>query len=120
MVEVAFILPIVVLFIFGLIQFSTSTFNLNSAAYGSTQGARYASVHGANSASPCSAANVTAVVIASMPGVPAGSVTVTTTWNPNNTPGNTVTVAVSIKPWIKVIPTGSPAVGAKTQMTILQ
>jgi len=120
MVEMTLVFPLVVLFVFGIIQYSTLTFNLNSAAYGVAEGARYAAVHGASSAAPCSAANVQSVVLASMPGVPVGVVTVTTTWNPNNSPGSVVTVSVSIKSWFDLVPNSSPTVGAKTQMTILQ
>src|ERR1700728_758515 len=100
LVEVALILPIVVLFVFGLVQFSTLTFNLNNVAYGATEGARYAVVHGSSSLAPCTAATVQSIVFASMPGVPGSVVTVTTTWNPNNSPGSVVTVSVSIKSWL--------------------
>jgi len=119
-VEVALVLPIVALFVFGIVQFSTLTFNLNSAAYGSTEGARYAAVHGSTSIQPCTTANVRTIVLASMPGVPAGVVTVTTTWNPDNSPGGVVTVSVSIKSWLTLFLKNPPPVGAKTQATILQ
>jgi Flp pilus assembly protein TadG len=119
-VEAALILPIAVLFVFGIVQFSTLTFNLNNAAYGSTEGVRYAAVHGSTSSQPCSATDVRSKVLASMPGVPASVVTVTTSWNPDNSPGSVVTVSVSIKSWLQLFLKNPPPVGAKTQMTILQ
>jgi Flp pilus assembly protein TadG len=119
-VEVALVLPIVVLFVFGIVQFSTLTFNLNDSAYGVTEGARYAAVHGATSVQPCSAAEVKSIVLASMPGIPASVVTVTTTWNPDNSPGSVVTVSVSIKSWLTLFLKNPPPVGARTEMTILQ
>jgi Flp pilus assembly protein TadG len=120
MVEIVVVFPLVVLFIFGIIQYSTLTFNLNSAAYGSMEGVRYAAVHGTGSLAPCSAATVQSVVLASMPGVPKEAVTVATSWNPNNDPGSVVTVSVNVKSWFNLVQNGSPTVGAKTQMTILQ
>src|SRR5271165_5022361 len=88
LVEGAFVLTLMLLLIFGMIQFSYVVFGYNAIVYAARAGTRYAAVHGSSSLSPCSATTVQTQVLNQLPGVPASAVTVTTTWTPDNNPGS--------------------------------
>ncbi len=76
-VEFAFVIPIVLLVIFGLIDVSRAVWQENALAYAAREGTRYAIVHGSASSSPvaycpgsCSPAAILSVVQSSAVGVP--------------------------------------------------
>ena len=122
LVEGAFVLTIVLLLVFGMIQFSYVVFGYTAVVYSARAGTRYAAVHGSSSPSPCSAAAVQTQVLNQLPGVPASAVTVTTTWTPNNNPGSTVKVTVSanFSAMAKLVMRQGVTLSSSSQMTILQ
>lgn len=122
LVEGAFVLTIVLLLVFGMIQFSYVVFGYNAVVYSARAGTRYAAVHGSSSPSPCSAATVRTQVLNQLPGVPASAVTVTTTWTPDNKPGSTVQVTVSanFSPMASLVMRQGVTLSSSSQMTILQ
>jgi Flp pilus assembly protein TadG len=121
-VETGLVFPIVFAFLFGVIQYSLIVFTYNTTTFGARAGARYAIVNGSTSSSPATTTTVKNAVLASMPSVPTNSITVTTTWSPNNQPGSTVNVkvAVTIMPLIRMVMKQPLAISSTSQMTILQ
>ena len=81
--------------VLGSIAAAYLVFIYNTTAFAAEQGARWASVRGSSSVSPATAATVASFVDGEAAGLAAGSLTVQTTWSPNNNPGSTVTVQVS-------------------------
>ncbi|HYB91567.1 MAG TPA: TadE family protein [Candidatus Binataceae bacterium] len=89
------VLPCLVL-IFGIINFSLALYSYDFVCYSAQQAVRYAIVHGSASSSPANSAAITSYVDGLVDGVlNTNSLTVTTTWSPNNNPGSVVTVQVS-------------------------
>jgi Flp pilus assembly protein TadG len=121
-VETGLVFPIVFAFLFGVVQYSLVLFTYNTTTFGARAGARYAIVNGSTSSSPATTATVKTAVLASMPSVPTNSITVTTTWNPDNKPGSTVKVkvAVTITPLITMVMNQPLSISSTSQMTILQ
>ena len=95
MAEFALVATPFFMMIFGILNFSIALYSYDFVCYAAQQGVRYAVVNGSTSPHPVSAANVKTYVIGLVVGVltPA-SVTVNTTWSPDNKPGSTVTVVV--------------------------
>jgi Flp pilus assembly protein TadG len=95
MVEFAMILLITLTLIFGIIQASLALYAYSFVSYGARCGARYAMVRGSKSSSPATTSSVQTYVQSLAFPLDTGSMTVTTTWNPDNNPGSVVTVAVT-------------------------
>jgi Flp pilus assembly protein TadG len=95
MVEFAMILLVTLTLIFGIIQSSLALYAYSFVSYGARCGARYAMVRGSKSSTPASASAVQTYVQSLAFPLDTSSMTVTTTWNPNNDPGGTVTVVVN-------------------------
>ncbi len=95
MVEFAMILLVALTLIFGIIQASLALYAFSFVSYGARCGARYAMVHGSRSPSPATGSAVQTYVQSLAFPLDTSSMTVTTSWNPNNTPGSTVTVGVT-------------------------
>jgi|SRR5579875_3992803 Flp pilus assembly protein TadG len=95
MAEFAIILLVTMTLIFGIIQASLALYAFSFVSYGARCGARYAMVRGSKSASPATSASVQAYVQSLAFPLDPAALTVTTTWNPNNDPGSTVTVQVT-------------------------
>ena len=98
--ELAFVLPIVLVFIFGTIDFSMIMWACGAVSEGARGGARYAMVHGEMSASPVGpTANNTTVsdkVKTYAPALDTSRLTITSTWGwGNNKENSPVTVTVS-------------------------
>lgn len=121
-VETGLVFPVVFAFLFGVIQYSLILLTYNTTTFGARAGARYAIVNGSTSSSPATTTTVQNAVLASMPSVPTNSITVTTTWTPNNQPGSAVKVkvAVTITPLITLVMKHSLSISSTSQMTILQ
>jgi Flp pilus assembly protein TadG len=81
--------------ILGIIACGYLVFTYDSLAFGAQQGARWASVRGSTSGTPATTASVQAFVNGQVPGLVPASLSVQTTWSPDNKPGSTVTVQVS-------------------------
>jgi Flp pilus assembly protein TadG len=120
-IEFALIVPLYFLLIFGCVQFAIVFFGYSNAAYASQVAVRYAVVHGTTTYSPCTSATLTNIVKPLLWGAPNGSVTVTTTWSPDESPGSIVTVRVQIlyKTMIPFSSLSTVPVGASAQGTIL-
>ncbi len=95
MVEFAMILLIALTLIFGIMQAALALYAYSFVSYGARCGARFAMVHGSRSSSPATASSVQTYVQSLAFPLDTSSMTVTTTWNPNNNPGSTVTVGVT-------------------------
>jgi hypothetical protein len=50
----------------------------------------------AGSTSPCAASTISGIVTPLLWGAPSGGYTITTAWSPNNSPGSTVSINVTI------------------------
>jgi Flp pilus assembly protein TadG len=94
--EFALVLTPCLALFFGIINFALALYCYDFVCYSAQQAVRYATVRGATAASPVSAAQVQSYVDTLVAGVlKTNSMTVTTTWSPNNSPGSVVTVVVS-------------------------
>jgi Flp pilus assembly protein TadG len=94
--EMALVLPVFFIFLFGLMSFAIVLFGYGNATFASRAGARFASLHSSTSLSPCTAASVQSFVTPFLWAAPTSGTTITTVWNPTNTVGSTVKVSVSI------------------------
>ncbi len=96
MVEYALVISIFFMMIYGFVNICLILFGLNNATYASRVAVRYAIVHGSTATVVCSATDISNIITPLLWAAPAGATTITTTWSPNNSPGSTITVAVSI------------------------
>jgi Flp pilus assembly protein TadG len=122
MIEMALALPIYFLLVYGVIQLSYVLFGYCNATYACRMAARYAAIHGTGSTSACTSAQLKTIALRYLWGAPASGTTVTSTWAPDNNPGSTVTVAITL-----VYPTAIPfsslaqvTIGTAAQAIILQ
>src|SRR5271157_1030419 len=94
--EFALVLTPCLMLFFGIINFALALYCYDFVCYSAQQAVRYATVHGSTATAPVSAGGVQAYVDGLVVGVlNTNSLTVTTTWAPNNKPGSVVTVVVS-------------------------
>src|SRR6185436_6044700 len=96
LIEGAMTLVIFLSLVFGVCEFGRAIWIYTLICHVAREGTRYAAVHGSQSGmtSATAIANTNALVKARAVGLPAANVNVTTTWVPNNTPGNAVRVHV--------------------------
>jgi Flp pilus assembly protein TadG len=94
--EFALVVPLYFMIIFALVQMGIVLAGYCGAQYAVQQGVRYAIVHGSDSSSPCSSGTISAYVAPYLWAAQTNSSTVTTTWNPNNGAGSTVTVSITL------------------------
>jgi Flp pilus assembly protein TadG len=80
--------------IFGIMDWSRMMFANNFVSSAARDATRYAMVHGSSSSSPALASDLTTLVKNEAVGLDPTKITVSTTWNPNNSPGSSVTVQV--------------------------
>ena len=108
--------------IFAIMQSVAATNAYNFVTNAARDGARYAMVRGATSPSPCSANDVKNFVLAEAQGINTQAVTVTTTWSPNNNPGNTVKVKVvyAFAPLARIASTVTLSLSSTSQMVVSQ
>jgi len=96
MAEFALVLTPCLTLFFGVINFAMALYCYDFVCYSAQQAVRYATVNGSASPSPVSASGVQTYVDGLVVGVlKTSSLTVSTTWSPNNHPGSVVTVVVS-------------------------
>lgn len=96
----AIVASLVVLLLIGTLDMGYAVYASNTLAEAVRGGARYAAVHGADSPSPvgptANSSVIESVVLSYAPGIPAGHLTVTSTWpDGSNSYGNRVTVAAT-------------------------
>ena len=108
--------------LYGIMEFGriVSSYNILSGA--TREGARYAMVHGSASGSAASATDIQTVVRNWAIGLDSSAVTVTTTWNPGNTPGSQVNVQASytVTPFSGLILKNNLTLKSTSQMVISQ
>ncbi len=81
--------------LFAIISLAMTVYTYSFVANAAREGVRYAIVHGSRSSSPASSSDIQTYVRNEAQGITPSSISVSTTWNPNNSPGSTVNVQVS-------------------------
>jgi len=121
-IEFGMLLTIFLMAVFGDIELGRYAGTYQALSEAVHIGARYAVVHGSQSSSPATTGSLQTLVQNSGGGVlTPGSVSVTVTFSPNNSPGSTVTL-VATYPWSSVVPLlnlSSATIQAKSVATIL-
>jgi Flp pilus assembly protein TadG len=104
---------------FGVMEFAMAVYGYNFCNWAAEDAARWASTRGANYPTPATAASIQTYVTNEAIGL-ANSLTVTTTWTPNNSPGGTVqvTVAYTVIPLTGVTLHANFQVSGTAQMVI--
>jgi Flp pilus assembly protein TadG len=120
--EFALIILGILILIFSVMQGASAVAAYNFVTYAARDAARYAMVRGATSPSPATTTDVKNFVLAEAQGINPAVLTVTTTWNPNNNPGNTVTVKVaySFVPVAHIFSWATLSLSSTSQMVISQ
>ena len=95
MVELAITFLGFFMMIFGVMEFSMAIYAYDFCYAEAQETAHYASLHGSQAPAPASASDLTAFVKARNIGLNPSLLKVTTTWDPDNNPGSTVTVKVA-------------------------
>ena len=94
MVESTLVATVYLLLLVAIMECGRLGFAYNSVSFAAHRAARYAALRGASSGHPASTGDVTAEANSLLVALDAASVTVATTWTPNNQPGGTVQVTV--------------------------
>lgn len=125
MIETSLCFMVMMTVFLAIMEFGWGFFNFNFVSYAAQEGARYASVRGSLCVSPCVPAygtdNVQTEIRRQAVAMNTNQIAVTTTWTPDNTPGNTVTVNVSypVPPLLNWL-MGSNTITASSTMRIAQ
>jgi Flp pilus assembly protein TadG len=127
-VELALSIILLMTLIFGIAEFSRALYTYHFISNAAREASRYAIVRGAScsswaSACPASAADIQSYVRSITPeGINPNAVTVTTTWTPNNSPGNLVKVNVQYGFTFDLpfLPLGTMNMASDSQMVISQ
>ena len=94
--EFALVLTPCLALFFGVINFALALYCYDFVCYSAQQAVRYATVHGSTAPTVVSSTDVKNYVNTLVVGVlNTNTMTVTTTWSPDNKPGSVVTVSVS-------------------------
>lgn len=102
--EVALVLPFLLLVVIGTMQFGVALFGYCSASFAARNAVRFASLHSSTSLVPATTASVQASISPYMwMGNQASAPTITPTWPSGNTVGYPVKVSVSV-PYKVVLP----------------
>ena len=122
LVESALVLSVFLLFTFGIMDFGRLLYAYNFCSFAARDATRYASVRGSTSSSPATASTVQTFVTGLATGLTAASLTVTTSWSPDNTPGSTVTVTVkyAYTPMVAMYLPSALSVASQSKATIMQ
>lgn len=91
------IAPLLLLMSIGVLDFGRALWIDSTINYAAREAARYASIRGAHSDAPASNSQITSVAVAKAVGAGLTSSDVTVAWSPDNQPGSSVTVRVSVK-----------------------
>ena len=119
--EMALSMSLFLMCLFGAMEFGRAVFVYNSLSYLSHQGSRWAMVRGTSSPTPATADSVASYVQGLANGIAPGSVSVTTVWTPNASPGSTVKVTASYNfDFLAPYMPGDMTLRSSSTMTILQ
>jgi Flp pilus assembly protein TadG len=104
---------------FGVMEFAMAVYAYNFCAYAAQDAARWASTRGANYPTPATTTSIQNHVTSQAVALP-NTMTVTTTWTPNNNPGGIVqvTVAYNIVPLTGVTIRSNLQVSKTAQMLV--
>ena len=94
-IEVALGLLLLMTCLFGVMDFARVVWCHNTLAYAAQKGTRHAIVHGGISNYPATVAQIESIVENSAVGLDPNHLSVTTTWEPDNTPPNVVQVVAN-------------------------
>jgi Flp pilus assembly protein TadG len=122
MIETAVVLPVYFCLVFGIMQLCFVLFGYCNATYACRQVSRFAAVHGTGSTYQATSSDLQNIAKQYLWGCPTGHITVTTTWSPDNNPGSTIIVKISMV-YRTVIPFSTLSqitVGTSAQALILQ
>jgi Flp pilus assembly protein TadG len=126
-IEFAIAFTLLFTFLFTIVDLSRALYAYHFIADAAREGTRYAMVRGATCTSFTTACPASATDISNyLQSVPAGinpqSMTVSTTWNPNNSPGSIVQVKVqySFQPILPLVPKGTLVMASSSQVVISQ
>ena len=122
LVESALATTVFLMLTFGIIDFGRMIYSYNSVSHLAREATRYASVRGNSSGHPASASDVTQAVRNRAVGLNLSLLSVTTTWQPSNAPGDTVRVTVSydFRPAVPLVPAAYRNLRSTSRMVISQ
>ena len=96
LVEFGLVIVVFFMFVFGVMDFGRAIYTYHFVSNAAIEATRYAMVRGSNSTNPVTASDVENYVKSRVPqGIDPSSLTVSTTWSPNNAPGSSVRIQVS-------------------------
>lgn len=121
-VELSISLLVFMVTLIGIMDFGRIAGAYNILAGATKEGARYAIVHGSMSGSAATNSDIQSIVQHWAIGLDPGSLNVTTTWAPGNTPGSTVQVVATytITPILIWISGSSFTISSQSKMIISQ
>jgi Flp pilus assembly protein TadG len=122
MVEYALVLSIFFMVVYGFVQFCLIIFGFDNATYASRIAVRYAIVHGSSAPYTCTATDISNIVSPLLWGAPSGGTSISANWSPNNSPGSTVSIKVTIQytPKLPFFPSKIFTVGTTAYGTIVE
>ncbi|MBI5085064.1 MAG: pilus assembly protein [Acidobacteria bacterium] len=122
MLEMALVISMFLALVFGIIDMSRAVWAYNTVAHLAGEGARYAMVRGSASGATATTDTVAAYVKGLSVGLPASSLTVTTTWSPSKAAGSTVSVKVQypFRYILPYVPWGTVTLGSTARSVISQ
>lgn len=106
LIEMAIVLPVFFLLLFGVFAFSLVFFGRGNAICAANVAARYAALHSSTALVPSTTASIKSCATAYLATAPVSGTTVNITYSAGNTVGGTVTVTVTVR-----YPTGIPFYG---------
>jgi Flp pilus assembly protein TadG len=107
------------MFLFGVIQFGLLLYSYDTICNAAREGARYGMAHGSKSSSPATSGTIQSIVQGQAIGL--GTLTVSTTWTPDNHPGSVVRVQVTYAAPLTVpLVSTTVSLSATSQMVISQ
>jgi Flp pilus assembly protein TadG len=127
LVEFAAVFTVLFTFLFAIMDLSRAFYSYHFVADAAREGTRYAMVRGSTctswtTACPAAASDIQTYLKSVPAGINPASLTVTTTWTPDNNPGSVVQVQVqySFKPIFPLIPKTALLMTSTSQMVISQ
>jgi Flp pilus assembly protein TadG len=126
-IEFAAVFTVLFMFLFAIMDLSRALYCYHFIANAAREGTRYAMVRGSTctswtTACPASSTDIQNYLKSVPAGINPASLTVTTTWTPNNTPGSVVQVQVqySFQPIFPLLPKAALVMTSSSQMVISQ
>ncbi len=96
LLEFGLVVVVFFMFVFGVMDFGRALYTYHFVSNAACQATRYAIVRGSSSTDPATATDIANYVKSITPeGIDPNSLTVSTTWSPNDSPGSSVHVQVS-------------------------